>query len=88
MNEHAAYGAGRNRDPWMIRKFLAGQGLKQVDVARALDRNPSTINRTIKGAINNRAVLGYLRDLGCPEKYLSLPADMKDCTNQDKKQVA
>lgn len=76
-NKCAAYGAGRNRQPWRIREYLDGLGKTQADIARALEMNPSIVNRTIRGAVNNRAVLGHLRNLGCPDEYLSLPADMK-----------
>jgi hypothetical protein len=77
MNVHAALGAGRDRQPWRIKEFLCGKGMTQVDVARALGKSPTLVQRTIKGAINNRVVLGYLRDLGCPLKVLSLPEDMQ-----------
>ncbi len=77
MNACAAYGAGRERQPWRIREYLDLRGQTQTDVARELGMNRSTVNRTIRGSINNRRVLEYLRALGCPEKYLSLPEDMK-----------
>ncbi len=78
MNRCAAMGAGRNRRPWLIREFLDGLGKTQADVARELDKNPAIVNRTIRGSVNNRDVLGYLRELGCPEEHLSLPNDMKE----------
>jgi transcriptional regulator with XRE-family HTH domain len=78
MNMSAAYGAGRQRQPWRIREFLDGKGKTQADVARALKMSPAVVNRTIRGSVNNRAVLGYLRDLGCPVTVLSLPEDMQN----------
>jgi len=77
MNNFAASGAGRNRHPWRIREFLDEQGLTQADIARALGKERSIVSRTVRGAINNRDVLRYLHKLGCPEKYLSLPNDLK-----------
>jgi len=78
MNKCAAVGAGRNRRPWLIREFLDGLGKKQADVARELGKSRSIVTRTIRGGANNRDVLRYLRELGCPEEYLSLPDDMKE----------
>jgi len=77
MNKCAAYGAGRNRRPWRIREFLDEQGVTQAEIARELGISRSIVNRTIRGMVNNRAVLGYLRSLGCPGEFLSLPMDMK-----------
>ncbi|MBI9081725.1 MAG: helix-turn-helix transcriptional regulator [Pseudodesulfovibrio sp.] len=77
MNVSAALGAGRYRKPWRIREFLELLGKTQADVARDLGKSPVVVNRTVRGNINNRAVLRHLRDMGCPEKYLSLPEDMQ-----------
>jgi DNA-binding XRE family transcriptional regulator len=77
MNKCAAYGAGRNRHPWRIREFLDERGVTQANIAHKLGISRSIVNRTIRGMVNNRAVLGYLHAIGCPEEYLSLPNDMK-----------
>lgn len=77
MNQFAAAGAGRQRQPWRIREFLDAQGLTQADVARKLGKDRSVVSKTIRGTINNREVLRYLHGLGCPEKILSLPADLQ-----------
>ncbi len=76
-NITAAMGAGRNRDPWRIKEYLASQGQSMAGIARKLDITHSVVSRTVNGAVNNRGVLRYLRDLGCPERYLSLPDDLK-----------
>lgn len=78
MNRCAAVGAGRNRRPWLIREFLDGLGKTQADIASELNKSLSIVNRTIRGGANNRVVLNYLRELGCPEECLSLPEDMKE----------
>jgi transcriptional regulator with XRE-family HTH domain len=88
MNRCAAFGAGRKRQPWRIREFLDEQGLTQADVARELGKNRSTVNRTIRGSINNRDVLKYLYKLGCHERYLSLPDDLKEWAKQEEKAAA
>lgn len=76
-NMTAAVGAGKNRQPWQIRGYLADRlGMSMADVARELDMTDSLVRDTIRGARNNRRVLAYLRDAGCPVKYLSLPPDM------------
>jgi transcriptional regulator with XRE-family HTH domain len=83
MNKCAAFGAGRQRQPWRIREFLDEQGLTQADVARELGKNRSIVNRTIRGSINNRDVLKHLYRLGCPPEYLSLPDDLKKWAKQE-----
>ena len=80
LNPFAAAGAGRHRQPWRIREELDRRGLSMADVARALGLARSTVSRTVQGANNSRRVLAYLRDLGIPLEYLSLPEDMMDHT--------
>lgn len=74
----AATGAGRNRDPWEIRKFLNVKGTNMTKLARSLGVSVNLVHVTVTGARNNRKVLTALRELGCPEKVLSLPEDMKE----------
>jgi hypothetical protein len=69
--------AGKNRESWRIREFLDGLGLHMVDVARSLDVSRNLVGETVKGLRNNRKILTHLRELGCPEKWLDLPEDMK-----------
>ena len=75
-NIHAGVGAGKFRRPWRIREFLAGQGLQMADVGRELNISRQVVTATVSGTANNRKVLGYLQQIGCPVQYLSLPADM------------
>jgi hypothetical protein len=75
-NTYAAVGVGKYRDPWGIRAFLSKRDLKMSDVARALKINHSVVSRTVSGQQNNRKVLAFLRDLGCPTSILSLPQNM------------
>ena len=77
-NIFAATGAGINRRPYRIREFLRSKGLNMKDVADALALSHSVVSETVRGVKNNRKVLGYLRDLGCPKGDLSLPEDMKN----------
>lgn len=76
LNIHAGVGAGRFRQPWRIREYLDAQGTSMAEVARKLGVDHSLVSRTVSGVMNNRRVLAYLRELGCPTDDLSLPADM------------
>lgn len=76
-NIHAGTGAGRFRQPWKIREFIDGQGLKMADIARALNVDHSLVSKTVKGTLNNKRVLAYLLKLGVPADILSLPDDMR-----------
>ncbi|MDH5525568.1 MAG: hypothetical protein OEY01_16495 [Desulfobulbaceae bacterium] len=59
---------------WMIRKKITVGSIKA-----ALDfANHGTVSNAIAGRNNNRKVLQYLIDKGCPAKYLDLPEDMKE----------
>jgi transcriptional regulator with XRE-family HTH domain len=75
-NIHAGVASGKFRQPWRIREFLSAKNLTMMDIAKELDKPHSTVSRTIQGTLNNRQVLAWLRDLGVPEKYLSLPEDL------------
>lgn len=76
MNIHAGVGAGRYRKPWRIKEWLSENDLNMSSVARDLRLDPSIASRTVAGKSNNRQVLSYLREKGCPLEYLSLPKDM------------
>ena len=75
-NKHAAVGAGRNRNHWGIRAYLAEIGKNMRMVADDLGVASSLVQDTVRGIKNNRRVLAYLLELGCPRKYLSLPPDL------------
>lgn len=69
---------GMRRDAWKIRGHLRSRGMGMKDVQRALGlNNYSPVRETIVGKRNHRKVLAYLIELGCPERWLDLPEDMK-----------
>lgn len=76
-NVLAGIGAGRNRKPFVIKEWMFARGLTQGDIRDHLEISQSVVSRTIFGSANNRRVLAYLRDEGCPEHALALPNDMK-----------
>jgi transcriptional regulator with XRE-family HTH domain len=57
---------------WMIRR-----GLREKDIVAATGEDQRYVNNTLNGRKNCRPVLQYLRDQGCPVRYLALPADMQ-----------
>lgn len=60
-------------DVWMKRN-----GLRAVDIQRDLGfKAYKTVFSTISGEENNRKVLAWLLEKGCPEKHLDLPDDMR-----------
>lgn len=71
MNTYAGVGAGKLRRPFRIREFLAGKGLTMSKIAEDLGLHHSVVGYTVKGIKNNKRVLDYLHDLGCPEEFLS-----------------
>ena len=77
MNKVNRSGAGRERDSWGIREWLAAQKLNMTKVARILEVHPTNVTRTVAGIDNNRKVLLYLKNIGCPLKSLSLPDDIR-----------
>lgn len=66
----------RNRieiEIWMKRKEVT-----VVSIQRALRFiNHGTVSNTIAGRKNNRKVLQYLLNRGCPARFLDLPPDMR-----------
>lgn len=59
---------------WMKRKKLTVS-----DIQRALNfKNHGVVSDTIADRRQNRRVLQYLLDAGCPAKYLDLPKDMRE----------
>ena len=75
-NVHAGVGAGRFRNPWRIREFLASRGLSMAAIARDIGIGRSAVCATVRGTQNNRRTLHYLDEIGCPREHLSLPPDM------------
>lgn len=74
----AGVGAGRNRKPFVIKEWMFTRGLSQRQIAERLGLNKAVVSRTVFGSANNRKVLGYLRDEGCPAHALALPDDMRE----------
>ena len=75
-NKIAAVASGRYRQPYAIRGYLAEIGKNMRMVADDLGVASSLVQDTVRGIKNNRRVLAYLLELGCPRKYLSLPPDL------------
>ncbi|KAF1073588.1 hypothetical protein ACQ0P8_04200 [Halodesulfovibrio aestuarii] len=69
--------AGRNRKPWAIREYLHGQGHTMASVAKKIGVSAVQVRKTIIGDDDSQRVLTALVDLGCPQKFLSLPDSMK-----------
>ena len=61
---------------WMRR-----YGIRMADIQRELGfRCHKTVWATINGQENNRRVLAWLMQKGCPHKHLALPDDMRAAT--------
>ncbi len=61
-----------------IRVWLKRNGFKLATIQKALGyRDNKTVWATIEGQENNRKVLSWLKEQGCPRKYLALPDDMR-----------
>ena len=77
LNVHAGVGAGKFRNPWRIREWLASRGLNMADVARALGVDHSVVAKTVAGNRNHRETLVFLRDKAqVPDEFLGLPKDL------------
>lgn len=72
-NEFAGVGAGRYRRPYMIREFIASKGFTMHSVSKKVGLSHTLVRETIMGAKNNKKVLNYLHELGCPDEFLSMP---------------
>jgi len=73
----AASGAGKFRDPWVIRKRLSELNTNMAKIARSINVSQHLVYMTVKGVNNNRRVLTALLEHGCEPEILSLPEDMK-----------
>jgi hypothetical protein len=61
-----------------VRIWMLTHDIRSVDVLKALRmKSHSLVANTLAGRQNNRRVLQYLKDKGCPVEYLDLPEDMK-----------
>lgn len=61
-----------------IEVWMKRNGLRAVDIQRDLGfRTHKTVWDTLCGNENNRKVLAWLIDKGCPDKHLDLPDDMR-----------
>ncbi|MDL2320741.1 hypothetical protein LJC47_00120 [Desulfosarcina sp. OttesenSCG-928-B08] len=63
-------GRGKGRDPWGIRKFLWEKGLTMAAVGRLCGSHPVVAQETVRGIRNDKKVLGYLEQIGCPIELL------------------
>lgn len=69
--------AGKNRQPWRIREWLDAKGMTLTDVGNAVGVNRQLASETVRGLRNNKRILTHLRDMGCPERFLDLPEQLK-----------
>jgi len=61
------------------RAWMVIQGLRPLDIQKDLGfRYHSPVVETLLGDRDNRQVLAWLRDHGCPVNYLKLPKDMEE----------
>lgn len=59
------------------RGWLVENGVRQKEIQTALEqKSPTQVNETLQGMRNDRRVLQYILDKGCPPNFLDLPADM------------
>jgi hypothetical protein len=61
----------RMAHPDDVRDWLKAQGLNQSDIARALGTSRQSVNFSFIGKQCGARVFAYLRELGCPEEYLT-----------------
>ena len=73
MSKLLAYGQKRARVRRFIQAYLDEAGKNQPDVAVLAGVTPQAVSSTICGHIHSPKVLGVLRELGVPEKYLFDP---------------
>jgi hypothetical protein len=61
-----------------IEVWMKRNGYRAVDIQRDLEfKAHKTVFATLAGTENNRKVLTWLLEKGCPEKHLDLPDDMR-----------
>lgn len=61
------------------RAWMVMQELKPLDIQKAIGlRYHTQVVETLLGDRDDRRVLAWLRDHGCPVAYLKLPKDMQE----------
>ena len=66
-------------DRKQVRSWMVMNGLRPLDIQKALCfRYHTQVVETILGDRDDRRVLAWLRDHGCPVEYLKLPTDMQE----------
>lgn len=61
------------------RAWMFENGIRVRDIQNKLGNKSITqASETLIGIRNDRRVLRYLLDRGCPKEYLNLPKDMKE----------
>ena len=63
----------KQRDSVEIRVWMLRNKLRIIHICQDLGFNDKTVSATIDGRENNRKVLAWLVDKGCPRKFLALP---------------
>ena len=85
MKKNALKQSGKNsRDYHAIKKWLDKHGIRVQSLAINVGLHKTTASHTIRGFKNNRKILKYLANLGCPLSILNLPSDLKDQLNADR----
>jgi hypothetical protein len=74
---HNKPGAGKNRDYWAIKRWFDNSNYSIGSVAQEVGVHRSIVGQTIRGIRNSRKVLRRLVEIGCPQDFLGLPADVK-----------
>ncbi len=66
-----------HRNSKEIKVWLLRRGISITAISRYTGTERTNASKTISGTRNNRPVLRWLRDNGCPAEYLALPNDIK-----------
>jgi hypothetical protein len=70
--------AMNKNDRRQVRAWMIMEEIRQTDVQVALkQKSINQVHSTLQGFRNDRRVLQYLIDRGCPVEYLNLPVDMR-----------
>lgn len=66
------------RDKIEIKKWMLDNRLTVTEIGKNVGKNQTVVSNTLAGRRNDRKVLQFFLDKGCPGKYLDLPRDMKE----------
>lgn len=67
----------KKRDVMGLKIWLLKKNISHTAIAKATGEDRSYTTKTINGSRNNKVVLQYLLNRGCPKRYLEpLPKDM------------